>query len=50
MTVPHPNWFGGDVEVQLHAETAARVVEPVTPPIPGEGMGRSSFRGSASST
>jgi predicted dehydrogenase len=45
MTVPHPNWFGGDVEVQLNAEPAARVVEPVTPPIPGEGMGRSSFRG-----
>ena len=45
LTVPHPNWFGGDVEVQLNAETAARVVDPVAPPIPGEGMGRSSFRG-----
>ena len=45
LTVPHPNWFGGDVEVQLHSESAARVIDPVTPPIPGEGMGRSNFRG-----
>jgi predicted dehydrogenase len=45
LTVPHPNWFGGDVELQLNTETAAHVVEPVAPPIPGEGMGRSSFRG-----
>ena len=45
LTVPHPNWFGGDVELQLHSEPAARVVPPVTPPIPGEGMGRSNFRG-----
>lgn len=43
--VPHPNWFGGDVTIQLHAESEARVVPPLIPPIPGEGMGLKSFRG-----
>ena len=45
LTVPHPNWFGGDVLVQLHADEEPRVVPPVLPPLAGEGRGIGNFRG-----
>jgi predicted dehydrogenase len=45
LSVPHPNWFGGDVTLRLNRRKDPRVIPPVTPPVPGEGMGGTMLRG-----
>jgi predicted dehydrogenase len=45
LSVPHPNWFGGDVTLRLNRRKDPQVIPPVTPPVPGEGMGGTMLRG-----
>ena len=45
LSVPHPNWFGGDVTLRLNRRKGPQVIPPVTPPVPGEGMGGTMLRG-----
>jgi predicted dehydrogenase len=45
LSVPHPNWFGGDVILRLNHRSEPQVIPPATPPVPGEGMGGTMLRG-----
>jgi predicted dehydrogenase len=45
LSVPHPNWFGGDVTLRLNDRKEPQVIAPVTVPVPGEGMGSTMLRG-----
>lgn len=45
LSVPHPNWFRGDVYLQLLRDSERRLLEPVLPPVEGEGPGGVMLRG-----
>jgi predicted dehydrogenase len=45
LSVPHPNWFSGDVILRLNRLPEPQVIPPVIPPVPGEGRGGTTLRG-----